>query len=115
VIPFPLFSNSPTAPPPTLPPPASGATLTLPITLTWNHVPNPQPSGYELQIARDSNFSSIEDDSPQLNGPSRVVLSLTAGTKFWRVRSFQGNASPSTSAATAWSAARSFIVPSGPP
>jgi hypothetical protein len=115
VITFSVFYNNPVGPPPTLASPASGATLTLPITLTWNHVPNPQPSGYELQIARDSSFSSIEDDSPQLNGPSRVVLSLTSGTKFWRVRSFQGSASPTTSAPTAWSGARSFIVPAGPP
>jgi hypothetical protein len=115
VITFSVFFNNPVGPPPTLASPASGATQTLPITLTWNHVPNPQPSGYELQIARDSNFSSIEDDSPQLNGPSRTVLSLSAGTKFWRVRSFQGSASPTTSAPTAWSASRSFVVPSGPP
>ena len=115
VITFSVFFNNPIGPAPTLASPASGATLTLPITLTWNHVPNPQPSGYELQIARDSGFTSIEDDSPQLNGPSRVVLSLTSGTKFWRVRSFQGSASPSTSAATAWSASRSFVVPAGPP
>ena len=115
VITFSVFYNNPVGPAPTLASPASGATLTLPITLTWNHVPNPQPSGYELQIARDSGFTSIEDDSPQLNGPSRVVLSLTSGTKFWRVRSFQGSASPTTSAPTAWSAARSFTVPAGPP
>jgi len=115
VITFSVFYNNPIGPAPTLASPASGATLTLPITVTWNHVPNPQPSGYELQIARDSSFSSIEDDSPQLNGPSRTVLSLTAGTKFWRVRSFQGDTSPSTAAATAWSAARSFVVPAGPP
>jgi len=115
VIGFSVFYNNPIGPAPTLASPASGTTLTLPITLTWNHVPNPQPSGYELQIARDSSFTSIEDDSPQLNGPSRVVLSLTSGTKFWRVRSFQGSASPTTSAPTAWSAARSFTVPAGPP
>jgi hypothetical protein len=26
----------------------------LPVTLTWEHVANPQPSGYEIQIAKDS-------------------------------------------------------------
>lgn len=115
VITFSVFYNNPIGPPPTLASPASGSTLTLPITVTWNHVPNPQPSGYELQIARDSNFSSIEEDAPQLNGPSRTVLSLTSGTKFWRVRSFQGDASPTTAAATAWSAVRSFTIPTMPP
>ena len=115
IITFSVFYNNPVGPPPTLASPASGSTLPLPITLTWSHVPNPQPGGYQLQIARDSSFSTIENDSPQLNGPSRTVLSLTPGTKYWRVRSFHGSASPTTSAVTAWSAVRSFIVPSGPP
>lgn len=114
VITFSVFFNNPVGPPPTLASPASGSALTLPITLTWNHVPNPQPGGYELQIARDSSFSNIEERAPQLNGPSRTVLSLTSGTKFWRVRSFHGSASPTRSAVTAWSATRSFTVPSGP-
>ena len=115
VISFSVFFNNPIGPAPTLASPANGAALTLPITVTWNHVPNPQPSGYELQVARDANFSSIEDDSPQLNGPSRTILSLTPGTKFWRVRSFQGDASPTTAAATAWSEVRSFTIPNTPP
>jgi hypothetical protein len=65
--------------PPALTPlsPANGATLTLPLTITWSDSPNPQPSGYDLQIARDPNFSSIEDLDSQLNNPSRTVLSLT--------------------------------------
>ena len=112
VITFSVFYNNPIGPPPQLVSPDSGTSVTLPVTLTWAHVPNPQPSGYELQIARDSGFTSIEDDSPQLNGPSRQVLSLSPGTKFWRVRSAQGDASPSTSAVTAWSTPRSFTVSS---
>ena len=60
-------------------------------------------------------LGSIEDDSPQLNGPTRQVLSLTSGTKFWRVRSFQGEASPTTSAVTDWSATGTFTVSSAPP
>ena len=42
----------------------------MPVTFTWNHVVNPQSSGYELQIARDAAFTQIEADIPQLNGPS---------------------------------------------
>ena len=76
--------------------------------LAWTNVANPQPSGYELQIAKDSGFQQIEDDSPQLNNPNRTVLSLTAGQKFWRVRSAQGDSSPTTAAVTAWSASGSF-------
>jgi hypothetical protein len=115
VIRFSVFFNNPLPPPPSPVSPANGTTVTLPITLTWTDVPNPQPSGYELQIAKDSGFSTIEEDDPQLNGPSRTVLSLTPGPKFWRVRSFQGDSSPTTAAVTAWSAAGSFVVPTAPP
>jgi hypothetical protein len=115
VINFSVFYNNPIGPPPALASPASGTTLALPVTLTWVDVPNPQPSGYEVQIARDSGFSSIEEDDPQLTDPSRTVLSLTSGTKFWRVRSAQGDSSPTTAAETAWSTARSFTIPSAPP
>src|SRR6185436_198804 len=83
--------------------------------LTWEHVANPQPSGYEIQIAKDSAFQTIEVDDPQLNGPTRQVLSLTAGKKFWRVRSAQGDSSPTTAALTAWSATGTFTISSAPP
>ncbi|HEX8090146.1 MAG TPA: hypothetical protein VF762_14900, partial [Blastocatellia bacterium] len=115
VITFSVFYNNPLPPPPSPVGPANGATLTLPVTLTWTDVPNPQPSGYELQIARDSTFSSIEVDDPQLNDPAREVISLTSGTKFWRVRSAQGSASPTTAAVTAWSATGTFTISSAPP
>src|SRR5690349_22513200 len=81
VISFSVFYNNPIPPPPTIVAPVNNPTLTLPITLEWNHVANPQPSGYEIQIARDSGFTSIEVDDPQLNGPTREILSLTAGKK----------------------------------
>ncbi|HET9712174.1 MAG TPA: hypothetical protein VFP64_09850, partial [Pyrinomonadaceae bacterium] len=85
------------------------------MTLTWEHGINPQPSGYEIQIAKDSAFQTIEQDDPQLNGPTREILSLTPGTKFWRVRSFQGDSSPTTAAVTAWSAVGTFTISSAPP
>jgi len=115
VISFSVFYNNPLPPPPTLVAPVSGEILTLPVTLKWNHVANPQPSGYELQIARDSGFTSIEVDDPQLNGPTREILSLTSGKKFWRVRSAQGDSSPTTAALTAWSASGTFTISSAPP
>jgi hypothetical protein len=115
VINFSVFFNNPIGPPPVLASPATGSTLTLPVTLTWADVPNPQPGGYEVQISRNSGFSSIEEDDVQLTSPTRTVLSLTSGTKFWRVRSAQGDSSPTTAAETAWSAARSFTIPSAPP
>jgi hypothetical protein len=115
VITFSVFYNNPLPPPPSVVAPAKGATLTLPVTLEWTHVANPQPSGYEIQIARDSAFSSIEVDDPQLNGPTREILSLTSGTKFWRVRSAQGDSSPTTAAETAWSATGTFTISSAAP
>src|SRR5205085_114480 len=102
VISFSVFFNNPVPPALTRLSPPDGVTLTLPITLTWSASPNPQPSGYDLQIARDSNFQSIEDLDSQLNDPIRTVLSLTPGQKFWRVHSVQGvaSATPVTITAT---------------
>src|SRR4029079_13268662 len=94
VISFSVFYNNPIPPPPAIVSPVNNPTLTLPVTLTWEHVLNPQPSGYEIQIAKDSSFQPIETDDPQLNGPTREILSLTPGQKFWRVRSAQGDSSP---------------------
>ena len=110
-----VFYNNPIGAAPAPLSPASGASLTLPVQLAWTNVANPQPSGYELQIAKDSGFQQIEDDSPQLNDPTRTVLSLTAGQKFWRVRSAQGDSSPTTAAVTAWSASGSFTLSPAPP
>ena len=112
---FSVFYNNPLPAPPSPLAPANGATLTLPITLQWTDVPNPQPGGYDLQIAKDSGFSQIEELDTQLNNPTRTVLSLTPGKKFWRVHSVQGDASPTTAAVTAWSAAGTFTVSSAPP
>jgi hypothetical protein len=115
VVTFSVLFNNPIGPPPSPLSPTNGTTLTLPITITWSDVPNPQPSGYELQIARDSGFSNIEEDAPQLTTPARTELSLTPGTKFWRVRSAQGDASADTAAETAWSAVGTFTVNAAPP
>jgi hypothetical protein len=112
---FSVFYDNPLPPPPAPLSPANGTTLTLPITVEWSDVLNPQPSGYELQIAKDNRFRKIELDEPQLNGPTRTILSLTAGQKFWRVRSFQGDASPTTAAVTAWSSPGTFTVSSAQP
>src|SRR2546423_6458554 len=115
LITFSVFFNNPLPPPPAPLSPVNGPTLTLPITLKWSDVPNPQPSGYEIQIATDSRFRNIEEFDPQLNDPSRTVLSLRPGTKFWRARSMQGDSSPTTGAFTAWSSAGTFTVSSAPP
>jgi hypothetical protein len=114
VINYSVFYNNSIAAPPAPLSPANGASLTLPVQVAWTNVANPQPSGYELQIAKDSGFQQIEDDSPQLNNPNRTVLSLTSGQKFWRVRSAQGDSSPTAAAVTAWSAQGSFTISAAP-
>lgn len=114
IINYSVFYNNPIGAPPAPISPANGVSLTLPVQVAWTDVANPQPSGYELQIAKDSGFQQIEDDSPQLNNPNRTVLSLTSGQKFWRVRSAQGDSSPTTAAVTAWSAQGSFTISSAP-
>jgi hypothetical protein len=115
VINYSVFYNNPLPAAPTPIAPVNGGTLTLPVTITWSDVPNPQPSGYELEIATDSQFKNVEESAPQLNNASRTELSLTPGTKYWRARSHQGDASPTTAAVTAWSSTGTFTVSQAPP
>jgi hypothetical protein len=116
VVGFTIAFDAPIAAAPTLVSPTGGASAALPIEFRWNHVVNPQSSGYQLQIARDSGFTQIEQDIPFLNGPTYSVVQLpTAGAKFWRVRSFQGVIDTAgTAAVTAWSPVGTFVVPDGP-
>jgi len=116
VIGFTIAFDAPIAAAPTLVSPTGGASASLPIEFRWNHVVNPQSSGYQLQIARDSGFTQIEQDIPFLNGPTYTVAQLpTAGAKFWRVRSFQGVIDTAgTAAVTAWSPVGTFLVPDAP-
>jgi len=111
--------NAPIPPPPTPVSPTSAAQLALPVTFGWTDDPNPQPGGYELQIARDSAFTGdcggVELCVRGITPSQYTVTSLTSGTKFWRVRSYHGDASPTTAAVTAWSAVRSLTVQTSAP
>lgn len=115
---FTLSFNAPLPPAPTPLMPSDGAQVTLPVTLTWTDVPNPQLSGYVLEVASDPGFKTLDFVNNQITGPQWTVTSLTAGTKYWHVLSTQGDAAPATAtssavpANTAWSTTRSFIVPS---
>src|SRR5262249_40882453 len=84
-----VFYTNPLPAPPTPIAPLGGVAATLPVRLSWTDVPNPQDIGYEIQISGSSTFAAIEDDLPFLTPPFRDIVNLTAGTKFWRVRSFQ--------------------------
>ena len=96
VISYTYSFNNPIGPPPTLLSPISGQTLTLPVTLQWQHVPNPQVFGYTIEIAKDPAFKNIELIGVQQHFPSVPIDDLTPGTKYWRVTSTQGDRTAST-------------------
>ena len=120
VIQYTVFYNNPIGPPPVLVSPVNGETLTLPVTLRWEHVPNPQASGYVWEVAKDSTFSTIEASYNQTTEPFAVLPPLTPGPKFWRVLSQQGLSSldpstgASTNANTEWSTTGRFTVSAAP-
>lgn len=99
--------------------PPEGATVTLPVTLAWTPDPNPQVEGYQLEINSTPSFAAgcgdVEECVTGLSQPRDTLHSLSAGVHYWRVRSFHGLAGPDKSAATAWSASRSFTVSDAAP
>jgi hypothetical protein len=115
VIQFSCFYDNPIGPAPQLQAPLGNPTLTLPVTLNWAHVPNPQPMGYLWEVARDPGFTDIEAFNNQYTEPTAVMLSLTSGAKYWRVLSQHGLSSPTTNAVTAWSTTGQFTISSAPP
>jgi hypothetical protein len=114
IIQFTVFYNNPVGPPPQLLSPLDNPTLTLPVTLSWAHVPNPQAMGYVLEIANDPGFSDVEFFYNQFTEPTQVFPSLSSGPKFWRVLSQHGLASPTTNAVTDWSTTGRFTISSAP-
>jgi len=120
VIQYTVFYNNPIGPAPVLLSPVNGETLTLPVTLRWEHVPNPQAAGYVWEVASDATFSTIEAFYNQNTEPFAVLPALTPGPKFWRVLSQHGLSSldpqtgASTNANTAWSTTGRFTVSSAP-
>ena len=97
---------------PTLVAPSNATSQQLPVRLSWTHVPNHQDLGYQIQVAQNSSFTTIEA-TYQVTENSKVVSSLTTGTKFWRVRSQHGyiGADP---AYTAFSSTGTFTVQATP-
>jgi hypothetical protein len=109
---FVLSWNAPLPPPPTLLSPANGATVSLPVTLNWTDVPNPQNGGYTYEVATDPQFKNIEDSWNQNTANNITETNLAAGTTYWRVLATQGDNTPLTPAQTAWSATGTFVVTS---
>lgn len=111
---FTISYDAPIGPPPTLASPAEGASLQLPVTLDWNEAENPQNRGYEVQVATDPEFTNQEILIPPRSESQVTLVDLSAGTKYWRVRHAEGDASPTTAALTDWSAVRTFTVQDTP-
>lgn len=109
---FSVLDANPFPAAPTLVAPAGGASQQSPISLAWTHVPNHQDLGYQVQIANSSSFSTIET-SYRVTENQQIAAALTAGAKFWRVRSQHGYIG-ANEAFTAWSAVGTFAVLSTP-
>jgi hypothetical protein len=107
---FTISFDAPIGPPPTLVSPADGATVTLPFVLDWNDVPNPQSSGYVVEIATDPGFQNVESLSTGLTESQWDIEGISSGTKYWRVQHAYGDSSATTAAFSAPSAVRSFTV-----
>ena len=105
---FSVLDSNPFPAAPTLMTPTNGTSQQLPLTLGWTHVPNHQDLGYQVQIATNSSFTTVES-TYRLTENTKIVPTLTAGTKFWRVRSQHGYIG-AVEAFTAWSAAGTFTV-----
>ena len=116
VISFSVFYNNPIMPAPTLISPLNNPTLTLPLTLRWNHVENPQALGYDGEISNSAAFSTNEAPLfAQLTNPEFKILTLTPGAKFWRVHSIQGMCSPTVVCFTPFSSTGTFTISTAPP
>ena len=83
---FSVFYNNPLPAPPVPLTPIGGKVVTDPVTLTFSPSPNPQELGYEVEVARDAKFTSIELDFLSFTAPTHDLVNLRSGTKFWRVR-----------------------------
>lgn len=94
------------SPPPVIVSPAAIVRIAeLPITLRWRR--NNATSIYNVQIARDENFTTIVTDQSQANDTTFIIKSLqqsVSGQYYWRVRS-RGN-----STFGEWSDTRMIIV-----
>ncbi len=100
------FGFSTGLPQPVLLLPADLATnLNIPIEVSWNAVPS--ATGYFLQVATNSNFDTIVNNSIEI-GTSKLLNSLAPSTQYcWRVRAFNSTDTSN------WSIVRSFTTSQG--
>jgi hypothetical protein len=100
-------ASTPTPAAPSLVAPASGATVTLPVTFDWNDVAN--AVSYQLHVDDSSSFTTPRVIDVTVTASQHTATSLANRQHWWRVR---GRNSAGT--AGAWSSVRSF-TPQGTP
>jgi hypothetical protein len=93
---------------PTLLSPANAATVSLPVTLDWNDVPN--AASYEIQVDDSSAFSAPLVLNLTSTASQTTVTGLTAVQHWWRVR-----AKTSAGVLGNFSASRSFTPAAASP
>src|SRR5690242_5962301 len=87
--------------------PASGSSLTTPLTISWSAVTDPSGIlGYNWQVSTSSTFPTVAlQNSTNVGTTQDTVSGLPNGTYFWRVQAVSG-----AFVKSAWSAARSFNI-----
>ena len=98
-------AQTPAAPSPLQP--ANGASVQVPLTISWSSTLNPSETsgGHNWQVSRSASFSPLVlADSTSPATTQDVVSGLTPGTYFWRVQAVNAGGQ------SAWSQARSFTV-----
>jgi hypothetical protein len=88
---------------PSLIAPASGARVTLPVTLDWNEVTN--AATYQVQVDDSNSFSSPRTIDTTVTNSQLTTASLSNRQYWWRVRGRNSNG-----VAGSWSSVRSFTV-----
>ena len=83
-------------PAPTLTAPANGASVTIPLTLSWSQVSG--AGGYNWEISASSTFTTVAERNPfRLIGQGTtqdVVSGLANGTYFWHVQAISPDLEP---------------------
>src|SRR5450432_3073471 len=102
------YATAAVPPAPTPLAPADGASVTVPFTISWSAVTDPNPNGitaYNWQVSLSSSFTSVALQNSTNGQTQDTVSGLPNGSYFWRVQAFSG-----AFIQGAWSAAQSFSV-----
>ncbi|MBX3037140.1 MAG: trypsin-like serine protease [Anaerolineales bacterium] len=84
-------------------PRSGGATNNTTPNFVWQRVAGAQ--SYNIQIANDNNFVSIEHSSNNITGTNYNLATLSEGTYYWRIQANDISGNPGK-----WSAVRTIII-----